>query len=95
MLFLLSSLALHLETVFNIIELRESFFGGGIMGFFSGKKDRQIKNLLQENAALKKRNRELVNLRNEKDSFFSQMISDGLRHGSSLTSKHMSDPSVQ
>ena len=61
------------------------------MGLFSGKKDRQIKSLLQENAALKKRNRELVNLCNEKDSFFSQMISDGLRHGSSLAGKHMSD----
>lgn len=38
-----------------------------------------------------KENQKLVNLCNEKDSFFQEMISDGLRHGSPLAGKHMAD----
>lgn len=59
-----------------------------LFGFGSIKK---IKALEEENAALKKRNRELVDLCDEKDSYFSEMISDGLRHGSKLASKAMND----
>lgn len=52
---------------------------------------RKIKELSRENAVLRERNKELVNLCNEKDSYFDEMISDGLRHGSPLAAKHMSD----
>lgn len=48
-------------------------------------------NLKAENAYLKKENQRLRNLCKEKDSFFTQMISDGLRNGSKLAGKHMSD----
>ena len=34
---------------------------------------------------------ELEDLCNEKDAYFQEMISDGLRHGSSLAGKHMAD----
>ena len=47
--------------------------------------------LKAENAYLKKENKRLRNLCKEKDSFFTQMISDGLRNGSKLAGKHMSD----
>ena len=48
-------------------------------------------NLKAENAYLKKENQRLRKLCKEKDSFFTQMISDGLRNGSKLAGKHMSD----
>lgn len=48
-------------------------------------------NLKAENAYLKKENKRLRNLSKEKDSFFAQMISDGLRNGSKLAGKQMSD----
>ena len=44
-----------------------------------------------ENAQLRNRVNDLVTLCNEKDSFFKEVIADGLRHGSSLSAKHMSD----
>ena len=47
------------------------------MGLFGSKKDKEIKRL--------------KDLCAEKDSYFSEMISDGLRHGSKLASKHMRD----
>ncbi len=55
------------------------------MGIFNlfGKGNQSIK--------LEKRVKYLENLCEEKDSFFKEMISDGLRHGSSLAAKHMSD----
>ena len=59
------------------------------MGLFGNST--KIKELSRENEALRKKNKELVNLCNEKDSFFDEMISDGLRHCSSLAAKHMSD----
>ena len=52
------------------------------MGFFG---------LLKEIARLKKENRRLKDLCEEKDSFFKELMSDALRHGSSLAAKHMSD----
>lgn len=47
--------------------------------------------LERENRALKDRNRQLKNLCEEKDSFFLELMSDALRHGSSVAAKHMSD----
>ena len=44
-----------------------------------------------ENAYLRKENERLHKLCKEKDSFFMELISDGLRHGSKLAAKHMSD----
>jgi len=47
--------------------------------------------LKKENDYLKKENQRLRKLCKEKDKFFLEMISDGLRHGSPLAAKHMSD----
>ena len=44
-----------------------------------------------ENAYLKKENNRLHQLCKEKDSFFMELIADGLRHGSKLAGKHMAD----
>lgn len=52
------------------------------MGFFSLKK---------ENEYLKKENRRLHKLCDEKDSFFKELMSDGLRNGSKLAAQHMAD----
>lgn len=54
---------------------------------FSSKK----RNLEKANSALLKENKRLRHLCKTKDSFFSEMISDGLRHGSSLAGKHMAE----
>lgn len=48
-------------------------------------------NLVKENEALRKDNKRLRMLCEEKDSYFMEMISDGLRHGSKLAAKHMAD----
>lgn len=48
-------------------------------------------NLARENKELRERNRQLKNLCEAKDSFFLELISDGLRHGSPLAAKHMAD----
>ena len=61
------------------------------MKLFDTKKDKLIRSRIVENKALKKRNKDLVSLCNEKDSFFKEMISDGLRHKSPLAAKHMAD----
>ena len=52
---------------------------------------KENKALKASNKALKARNKQLVNLCNEKDSYFMEMISDGLRNGSKLAGKHMAD----
>ena len=44
-----------------------------------------------ENKYLEKENKRLKNLCEEKDSFFLEVISDGLRHGSKVAAKHMAD----
>ena len=44
-----------------------------------------------ENAYLKKENKRLHQLCKEKDSYFLELMADGLRHGSKLAGKHMSD----
>lgn len=61
------------------------------MKLFDTKKDKLIRSLTLENKALKKRNMDLVNLCEEKDSFFKELMSDGLRNGSKLAAKHMAD----
>lgn len=53
--------------------------------------ERTVQLLQKDNAQLRKRNTQLVNLCNEKDSFFKKLMSDALRHGSKLAAKHMSD----
>ena len=50
-----------------------------------------LKAVQKDNAQLKRRNNQLVNLCNEKDSFFKELMADALRHGSPLAGKHMSD----
>ena len=52
------------------------------MGLFS---------LTKENAYLKKENCRLHDLCKQKDSFFMELMADGLRHGSKLAAQHMSD----
>ena len=54
------------------------------MGLFDGK----LKKELKESKA---RIKELEDLCEEKDSFFKELMSDGLKHKSSLAAKHMSD----
>lgn len=61
------------------------------MGLFSSKKDKQIASLLKSNQKKDRQIRQLKMLCAEKDKYFSEMISDGLRHGSKLASKHMKD----
>ncbi len=48
-------------------------------------------NLAKENQALKRENTKLRNLCKEKDFYFMELMSDGLRHGSKLAAKHMAD----
>ena len=59
------------------------------MGIF-GKSKRKLE-LEMENRALRRRVNDLEERSDEKDSYFCEMISDGLRHGSPLAGKHMSD----
>lgn len=62
------------------------------MGIFGAKSDKKkIFMLEQENKQNRKRIKHLENLCEEKDSYFKELMSDGLRHGSSLAAKHMSD----
>ena len=51
----------------------------------------QNNHLERENQRLKERNRQLKNLCEEKDSFFLELMSDALRHGSPVAAKHMAD----
>lgn len=56
-----------------------------------GKVFDKINYLIKENNRLTKENQRLHNLCHEKDSFFLELISDGLRHGSKLAGQHMAD----
>ena len=60
-----------------------------MFGLFKKKKDNE--SLKRENRFLKKRVRELEDLCETKDSFFKELMSDGLRHNSKLAAKHMRD----
>ena len=61
------------------------------MRLFSFGNDKEVEDLKRENTSLKKRVAQLENLCEEKDAYFKELISDGLRHGSSKAAKHMSD----
>lgn len=68
------------------------------MSLFGAKEKKTIQQLQKtvhmlqkDNAQLRKRNNLLVNLCNEKDSYFKELMADALRHGSKLAGKHMSD----
>ena len=61
------------------------------MGLFSNKKDNEIDRLKKLNKSKDREIKRLKDLCAEKDSYFDEMISDGLRHGSKLASKHMRD----
>ena len=54
------------------------------MGLF----DRKLRRELNESKA---RIKELEELCEEKDSFFKELMADGLKHRSSLAAKHMAD----
>lgn len=47
--------------------------------------------LKAENAYLRKENQRLHELCREKDSFFKELMADGLRNKSKLAAKHMAD----
>jgi len=61
------------------------------MGWFGDSSKKEIIKLKNENKRKDKRIRQLENLCNEKDSYFKELMSDGMRHGSSLAAKHMRD----
>lgn len=48
-------------------------------------------NIKKENKRLKKEIKRLKKLCSVKDSYFLELMSDALRHGSKLASKHMRD----
>lgn len=60
----------------------------GILGF--GNKNK-VERLEQENKAQRERIKQLEDLCEEKDSHFIQLMSDGLKKGSSLAGRHMAD----
>ena len=55
---------------------------------FLGLFDSKLKRELKES---KERIKELEDLCEEKDSYFKELMADGLKHKSSLAAKHMSD----
>ena len=66
------------------------------MGLFGGNKrvselEKELKVKDGKIKAQDRRIKKLEDLCEEKDSYFMELISDGLRHGSSLAAKHMSD----
>lgn len=61
------------------------------MGWFGDSLKKEIIKLKNENKRKDKRIRQLESLCNEKDSYFKELMSDGMRHGSSLAAKHMRD----
>ena len=61
------------------------------MGLFGFGDKKRIAGLVQENQAQRNRIKQLENLCNEKDSFFTELMSDGLKKGSALAGKHMAD----
>lgn len=61
------------------------------MSLFGSKSKKRISQLERKNLEQLNRIRQLEKLSDEKDSFFMELMSDGLRHGSSLAGKHMAD----
>jgi len=62
----------------------------GIFDFLKKKED-DSGFLLDVIETKDRRIKELEDLCEEKDEYFSEVISDGLRHGSTLAGKHMAD----
>lgn len=62
----------------------------GVLNMFGSDK-KKIAQLEKENAQNKREIQRLKNLCDEKDDYFMELMSDGLRHGSPLAAKHMSD----
>lgn len=61
------------------------------MGLFGSKNKNTVEKLIRDN---KLKDQEIFRLKKlcaEKDSYFTEVISDGMRHGSSLAAKHMAD----
>lgn len=61
------------------------------MGLFGFKNRDRISELEEEIREGQERIEQLENLCEEKDAYFKELMSDGLRHGSPLAAKHMSD----
>ena len=61
------------------------------MGLFNFGNSKKIADLENENTSLRERISDLEYLCEEKDEHFKEMISDGLRHGSSVAGNHMAD----
>lgn len=62
------------------------------MGLLDPKdKDEEIENLKYVIRVQEKEIKRLEALCEEKDEFFTEMIADGLRHGSALAARHMKD----
>lgn len=62
------------------------------MSLFRSKKDKnEIPQLKKEIERKDKRISQLEGLCYEKDAFFMELMSDGLRHGSPLAAKHMAE----
>lgn len=62
-----------------------------VLGVVAAKEGESNEYLEEENSYLKEENRRLHNLCEEKDSYFMELMSDGLRHGSALAAQHMAD----
>ena len=61
------------------------------MNLFRKREQAVIEQMKREKDIDNLRIRQLEKLCEEKDHYFTEMISDGLRHGSSLAGKHMAD----
>ena len=61
------------------------------MKIFETKNARRIMTLKKQLVAKEKRIKYLENLCAIKDAYFMEVISDGMRHGSSLAASHMAD----
>lgn len=61
------------------------------MSLFGSKEKQAIEALERELERKDKRIQQLKDLCEEKDEYFLEVISDGLRHGSSEAARHMAD----
>lgn len=61
------------------------------MRIFKSLSNDTVVELIKENKRKERRILQLENLCREKDYYFTEVISDGMRHGSSLAARHMSE----
>lgn len=61
------------------------------MSLFGSSEKKKISQLELKTSLQQMRINQLEDLCEEKDSYFKELMADGLRHGSSLAAKHMSD----